>query len=262
MTDEYSVVIKSQKEKLLGELFQRWNLQEPDGRPLYEYRLTMEEFQELEEILKTWQNGCVDHFQLEQGLGLTSFSALFVLYASQWWQRRYDGSGFSWEPILRDLGVDPNSWAPSERSQCVQEGLAAWRLRPREHGALRFLGSVAVQGGVPLRLLGEARGGIGRLLSRVLQLAEGREVARAEIKGWIETLQQWLPKSYRQDIVYELLTELVLAALKLKQEAGLSSGDDAVAVLDRKVPDWKDRFPLSIQELPTSHSDIKLDCRR
>lgn len=226
----------------------RRDLERLDGRPLYEYRVTSEEFSELEHLLRTWLGKLIGHFELGQLLRLTGFSALFVLYASQWWSRRYDGSGFSWEPILKDLGVNPDSWTPTQRSQCVREGLATWGLRPREHGALRFLGAVAVQGGLPMRLLSEARGGIGRLLSRALQLAKGEEVARTDFKGWIESLQQWLPKSYRQEIIYELLTDLVLTALKLKQEAKLSPGDDAVALLDQRVCDWKDRFPVSMED--------------
>ena len=222
-------------------LLQRHDLSSPDGRALYEYRLTAEEFHKLKEVLRS--------FQPDQVLQCTRFSALFVLYASEWWRRRYDGSGFSWEPILRSLGVDPEIWTPTQRSQCVKEGLAAWCLPLRKHGGLRFLGTVAVQGGLPLRLLSEARGGIGRLLSRVLQLAEGGEVTRTEIeiKRWIESLQEWLPESYRQNIIYELLAQMILVALKLKQEAGLSSGDDAVAVLDRKIPGWKDRFPVTME---------------
>ena len=231
-----------------SEFLRKRGLTTPDGRALYQYRLTEEEFLELEEVLRTWLGKLIVRIELGQILKLSGFPALFVLYASEWWHRRYDGSGFSWEPMLRDLGVDPDGWTPSQRSQCVKDGLVAWRLRLREQGALRFLGSVAVQGGLPLRLLGEARSGIGRLLSRVLQLAEGREVARTEIKGWIESLRQWLPKSYRQDIVYELLTDLVLEAMSLKREAGLTSGHDAVAVLDRNVPDWKNRFPISLED--------------
>ena len=237
-------VFRELKQRLLRER----GLDGPDRRALYEYRLTEQEFLEVEEVLRTWLGRLVGPFDLGQLLKVTGFSALFVLYAAEWWRRRYDGSGFSWEPILRDLGVDPNDWTPTERSQCVKEGLAAWGLRPRDGGGLRFLGSVAVQGGLPLRLLGEARGGIGRLLSRVLQLAKGGEVAKTEIKGWIESLKSWLPKSYRQDVIYELLADLVLVAIELKQKAGLSPGDDAVAVLDQKVPGWKERFPVSMED--------------
>ena len=154
-------------------LLQCRGLPSPNGQDLYEYRLKEEEFCKLEEVLRNCLGELIGRFQLGQVLQITGFSALFVLYASEWWRRRYDGSGFSWEPILRCLGVDPDSWTPTQRSQCVKEGLAAWGLSPREHGGLRFLGTVAVQGGLPLRLLGEARSGIGRLLSRVLQLAEG-----------------------------------------------------------------------------------------
>ena len=223
-------------------------LERPDGRSLYEYRVSRDEFEELEALLRTWLGLLIGRVQLGQVLRLADFPALFVLYASERWRRRYDGTGYSWGPILEDLGVAPDSWTPGERSQCVKEGLAAWGLKPREHGALRFLGEVAVQGGLPLRLLGEARGGIGRLLARVLQLAKGGDVGRPELKGWIESLQNWLPKSYRKDIIYELLTEVILVALRLKQEAELSAGDDAVAVLDERVPAWKDRFPVSMED--------------
>lgn len=231
----------SEIERFKISLLQRHDLPSPDGRALYEYRLKEEEFHKLKEVLRS--------FQPDQVLQFTGFSALFVLYASEWWRRRYDGSGFSWEPILRSLGVDPEIWTPTQRSQCVKEGLAAWCLPLRKHGGLRFLGTVAVQGGLPLRLLSEARGGIGRLLSRVLQLAEGGEVTRTEIeiKRWIESLRKWLPESYRQDIIYELLAQMILFALNLKQEAALSLGDDAVAVLDRKIPGWKDRFPVTME---------------
>ena len=231
----------SEIERFKISLLQRHGLPSPDGRAFYEYRLTEEEFHKLEEVLR--------RFQPDQVLQFTGFSALFVLYASEWWRRRYDGSGFSWKPILQSLGVDPEIWTPTQRSQCVKEGLAAWCLPLREHGGLRFLGTVAVQGGLPLRLLSEARSGIGRLLSRVLQLAEGGEVTRTEIeiKRWIESLRKWLPESYRQDIIYELLAQMILVALKLKQEAELSSGDDAIAVLDRKIPGWKGRFPVTME---------------
>ena len=231
--------LASEIERFKISLLQRHDLRSPDGRNLYEYRFTAEEFHKLEEVLRS--------FQPDQVLQRTGFSALFVLYASEWWRRRYDGSGFSWEPILRSLDVDPEIWTQTQRSQCVQEGLAAWCLPLRKHGGLRFLGTVAVQGGLPLRLLSEARSGIGRLLSRVLQLAEGGEVVETEIKGWVESLREWLPESYRQDIIYELLVQMIRVALELKQKAELSSGNDAVAVLDRKIPGWKDRFPVTME---------------
>ncbi len=237
-------VFKDYKHRLLEDR----GLQNPDGRSLYEYRLTSIDFKELEDTLRTWLGRIIGAYNLGDILQLTGFPALFVLYAAEWWRRRYDGSGFSWEPILRDLNVDSDSWTPGERSQCVKEGLAAWGLSLRQQGGLRFLGTIAVQGGLPLRLLGEARGGVGKLLQRVLHLAEGREVTSVEIHGWIESLCLWLPKSYRQEIIYALLTDMVLVVLELKQKAELTVGDDAVKILNNKIPNWKQRFPLSLDD--------------
>ena len=227
-------------------LLERRGLQHPDDRSLYQYRLGTDEFNELEALLRKWL-GMLGALELSDIIRLTGFPQLFVLYASEWWRRHYDGSGFRWEPILRDLGVNPDGWTPSQRSETVRTGLREWHLEIRGTGGLRFLGTVAVQGGLPLRLLSEARGGVGRLLYRVLELAQGRDVPAESIHGWVESLKGLLPKSYRQDAIYALLAGMVETALELKQEAGLSPGDNSVAVLDQKIPDWKERFPLVIE---------------
>ena len=227
-------------------LLEKRGLQHPDGRSLYQYRLSTEEFNELEALLRKWL-GMLGELELSDIIRLTGFPELFVLYASEWWRRRYDGSGFRWEPILHDLGVDPDGWTPTQRSETVRTGLREWHLEVRRTGGLRFLGTVAVQGGLPLRLLSEARGGVGRLLHRVLELAQGRDVPAESIHCWVESLKTLLPKSYRQDAIYALLAGMVETALELKQEAGLSPGDNSVAVLDQKIHDWKDRFPLVIE---------------
>jgi len=242
MTDGQFSVFKDFTKGLL----ERRGLQHPDGRSLYQYRLGTDEFNALEALLQKWL-GTLGQLELSDLIRLTGFPQLFVLYASEWWRRRYDGSGFRWEPILGDLGVNPDGWTPSQRSETVRTGLREWHLEVRRTGGLRFLGTVAVQGGLPLRLISEARGGVGRLLHRVLELAQGRDVPTESIHGWVESLKGLLPKSYRQDAIYALLASMVETALELKQEAGLSPGDNSIALLDQKIPDWKDRFPLVIE---------------
>lgn len=223
-------------------------LEHPDGRALYLYRLTEDEFNDLEQLLNKWLAMLLPRYGLARVADLTGFPALFVMYAAEWWRRRYDGSGFSWEPILRNLGANPDDWSPGQRSDYVQRGLRDWHLKPRERGALRFLGSVAVQGGLPLRLLATARGGIGHLLSRVLQLAAGTQVTQADLQTWVESLATMLPNSYRQATIFALLADVAWAVLMLKQQAGLTSSSDAVAVLDQKVAGWRDRFPLPVDD--------------
>ena len=232
------------KKQLLG----RHGLTTPDGRPLYLYRLTEDDFSNLEGLLQHWLSQLLPRYGLARVAGLSGFAELFVLYAAEWWRRRYDGSGFSWEPILHDLGADPGEWSPTQRSEFVRQGFRGWRIRPRESGGMRFIGSVAVQGGLPLKLLASSRGRIGQLLSRVLHLASGSQVTQSDLQSWVESLTSTLPQSYRQGTIYTLLVDVAWAVLGLKQEAGLQSSADAVAILDRKIPRWRERFPLPVED--------------
>lgn len=220
----------------------------PDRRSLYLYRLSEDEFTELGRLLEVWLGRLLGRFSLANLTKLSGFSSLFVLYAAEWWRRRFDGSHWSWEPILRSIGANPEEWNQAQRSEFVRVGLQDWGLKPREHGALRFLGTVALQGGLPLRLLAEARGGIGQLLVQVLRQAGRSAVSQADVLTWVQSLHRLLPKSYRQDAIFILLADVVWSVLSLREEAGLESSVDAIARLDEKIPGWRDRFPLPVED--------------
>src|SRR5258706_6149817 len=163
-------------------LLQRWALEGPDGRQLYQYRLKEAEFLNLEAFLRRKIEEFLAHSNLAHISTRPGFPDLFVLYGAEWWRRRYDGSGFAWEPILQDLGAESAGWGANHRSDCVENGLRGWNLRILQTGGFRFLGAVAVQGGLPMRLLADARGGIGLLLSRVLRLSRGRTVSPSDLQ--------------------------------------------------------------------------------
>src|SRR5574338_764193 len=222
----------------------RWQ----DQRPLYQYRLTEAEFTELEALLRAWVSK-LSRFELSDISRLTGFPALFVLYAAEWWRRRFDGAHWSWEPILRDIGAEPEEWNQFQRSECVRLGLQDWGLKPRETGGLRFLGSVAVQGGLPLRLLAQARGKIGQLLSQVLRQAGSGGVTQSDLLTWVESLQTNLPRTYWQDAIFTLLADMAWTVLRLKEEAGLTSSANVIAKLDQNVPGWRERFPLPVEDV-------------
>ncbi|MDR1063831.1 MAG: STY4851/ECs_5259 family protein [Azoarcus sp.] len=231
------------KRKLLS----RHQLTRPDRRDLYQYRLTEEEFNDLKCLMHKWLNK-LSRFDLSRISRLKEFSGLFVLYAAEWWRRRFDGSHWSWDPILRAVGADPKEWTALQRSECVRLGLEDWYLALRENGGLRFLGNIAVQGGLPLKLLAEARGKIGQLLSQVLKQAGNSSIMQADLLAWVESLQGSLPKSYRQAAVYTLLADVAWNVLRLKEEAGLTSSADAIPELDRQISGWRERFPLPMED--------------
>lgn len=110
----------------------------PDQRPLYRYRLSGDQFGALESLLKEKIRGYLSHVQLgDVACNVTGFPGLFVLYASEWWRRHYDGSGWSWEPILRALGAPADGWNQAQRSQCVSKGLQDWGLKLNGNAGFR-----------------------------------------------------------------------------------------------------------------------------
>lgn len=237
-------------------MLRKRDLDAPDGRPLYQYRLDEEEFQSLELFLKDKIENLQSRFGLDYIAERPGFPDLFVLYCSEWWRRRYDGTGYEWEPILEDLGADSRTWTANQRSECVRTGLHGWNLRTNRTGGHRYLGAVAVQGGLPLRLIAEERGRIMQVISRVLRLARRRVESPQELQSWVESLQNLLPMSYRQLHIYSLLAEIAWTVLDLKNRAELVAGTDSIKQLDRMVPRWRDRFPLPVEDI---HAQALID---
>ena len=232
-----SVLLQTWKRNMLAHR----GLDAPDGRALYSYRLELAEFKDLEDILCRVRGGPSD---LVEPIG---FPCLFVLYGAEWWRRRFHGEQWEWRPILEAIGKNPNAWSQSQRSECVRVGLKDWGLRLSDRG-LRYLGSLAIQGGLPLHVLAEARSGIGALLGQVVRQAQQGTATLADLTAWVESLQGMLPQTYRQQLLYALLADVAWTVLQLKAQANLSPGVDAIATLDAAVPDWRSRFPLSIED--------------
>lgn len=249
-------------ESLLGlesmSIFSTWvnpfirsrGLATPTGEPLYTYRVTSFEFDDLQATLRAFIKSKPQWCSLNDLMRVDyAFAQAFVIYAAEWWRRRYDGSGWRWEPILQNIGAQPTSWHPSHRSTCVELGLRGWRIELSASRGFRYLGSVAVQGGLPIQALAAARGNIGRVLERVLKLSAASHATEEEAVEWIESLSSWLPAVYRQREIYYLLAQVITTVLVLKQRADLQSPDTAIEQLDAHVPNWRNRFPLPIEDL-------------
>ena len=221
----------------------------PTGAPLYSYRMTRGEFDELESDLREFLVHALKYSRLGEIAKHNSWVPdLFVLYSSEWWRREYDGAGWSWEPIVSSSGAPPDGWTQSQRSECVEIGLAGWKIRVAESRGFRFLGSIALQGGLPMKLLAAAQGNIGWVLSRVLRLAASSRVGESEIEEWIRSLAAYLPNTYRQAEIFRLLTQVISTVLALKRTAGLDSAEGAIKRLDASDPEWRHKFPLPIED--------------
>lgn len=172
--------------------------------------------------------------------------AAFVLFAAEWWKQEYEGGAWDWSPIFKKLSVDADSFPPQLRSEFVARGLSFWQLRPLADGK-RFIGSIAVNGGIPMRLLAHGSGPLATVLSQLLKLAARYRWGPAQLLEAATERQIYLPAAYRRAEISELLVQFVEAVLLLKEEYLLDGLSDPTAKLDSVLPNWRRRFPIALE---------------
>lgn len=233
----------------LNDFLARRGLSRPDGRHLFSYHATPEEFLSLEEGLR--QNvDTVSRLVIENPFILwknsPDFNAVFVLYASLCWQQRYAGTTWSYDVILEGLGVAQDI-SIQIRQEIISNGLRFWGLVENDKG-YRYLGAIAREAGLPQKLLSENRGAVGRILHSVLREALQSNQSGDIITTWVESFQNVLPQSYRDTSITALLAHSINAILDIRKSIQASTLEDAMTELDEKVPDWRARFPLPLYD--------------
>lgn len=232
-------------DKWLKKLLNARNLERPDGRMLYGYRLSNEEYRSLQETLVLAMSfGKLD----EVSNRIRGFSALFVLYAAEWWRRDYPGGAWRWSSIIGAFGGDAKELDAVARTRCVISGFAFWGHRPEGEGR-RFFGAIVAHGGLPLKLIGQGGGKLASIMDHTLRLAARYHWGALQIVNAIEERTDELPAdSLRRPEIYQLIANMVAAVLKLKQEFRLAGIADPLAVLNLQEPNWRQRFPLSLED--------------
>lgn len=218
----------------------------PDGRLLFAYNLSQDEYQALRHELSgtiaavgSWESFVLHHRLIEP-------AAVFVLYASQWWKHEYAGGAWSWAPLFESLGTDPNRFPVQLRSDFVATGLSFWKLSPLDRGKA-YIGAIVVNGGIPMRLLADGEGRIAQVMSQVLKLASRYRWGSIQVLDAVKERLHLLPSAYRQSQIADLLARFVDTALHLNEEYQLDGIADPVAFLDRALPEWRGRFPVSLE---------------
>lgn len=217
-------------------------LHQPDGRPLYRYRLSVAEFDALAQLLRSRAHSNTTLLAKQRG-----FCACWFLFAAEWWKRSYAGGAWAWGPILREAGIRQDV-PQTTRSEWVNAAVAHWRLEDQIERGKRYIGRVVSNGGLPLRLLEEAASGVTKLLNMVQhEMACSRlPMSDAQVMAALTEGARLLPESYRQRHVLELLADVLQTVKRLNAEIGASAGEDPVQRLDRVHPGWIEDFPLQL----------------
>ena len=155
-------------------------LNKPDKRPLYEYRMTDNEFDRLGNIIKQERNQSEcskllkilnlekeNNFDTSQATPIieiddlkyfndTYFNALFVLYACACWQRSYDGGDWKWDLIFKSLGF---KIPLTKIYPIIQNGFKGLGLSLIENNRTDYLGTIYANSGIPIAFLDNKKDG-------------------------------------------------------------------------------------------------------
>jgi hypothetical protein len=204
--------------ELLGKVLRATNLTEPDGRPLCQYRIDERTHAELRHTLRTGLavSGTPDR---------TTGAALCLFIAEQFCES-YQGGPWAWRDALDTLDYRGHYTALYEPLMDALEGF--WK-RPllRLAGQREFLVTLACEGGLPRWLLRDTR--VVHFARYLRELMEASERYRRSAANFAASTQGLLPRSLRNETVFEISARLVDAIVALRVRG---SALDATSIAD------------------------------
>lgn len=225
------------KEWLNAFLSSRVKGEDPDGRPLYQYRINSEEYLSLKhELSNDWN-------PVESS---PCGNALFVLYASECWRRNYAGGKWTWDLVLS--GLEKEDLKAKRLGDLVEVGFQYWGRAVHffpESRRRDFLGTVLKESGIPDFALSKGQ----RLRSIILNSYKKLgEIAIAEDR--LLTIAELLPANFpqvlNQESFYKLIATIVDELRDLKERFGLGQQDNPIQFLDAHTTNWRDLFPIQV----------------
>lgn len=171
----------------------------------------------------------------------------FCLFASEWWRRKHEGGSWAWEPILETLSCQHLQWR-HQLYPLIRQGLRSWKrpLLRRGSGQRLFLVTLACEGGLPLKMVRNDGARLQRYFRWVLEDYGVFHKGGDDAVSLAARRAQLLPKSLRQDIVYELAGRLVESIWELQDRVG--DTEHPIAELDRLDEHWRNSLPFEIHD--------------
>ena len=186
-------------------ILQSRGLSAHDGRPLWAYEITAEEY-------------CILKQELRTSRSLAWLPVECALYISEWWRQEYSGGHYSWVSILLTLCTDNFT----KEEFCDAALLGARRLGLcwlKTDSTTQYLRTLLLQGGLPLQRLLQIEGGVFiRFMTALLKQRKihGDDSYTAEeiMEDENDTPLSILPQTYRTYEIVELSLATVHAVLR------------------------------------------------
>ena len=229
----------------------------PDGRPLFEYGCSEDEFDEILKVLED-QRTRVDNMELPP-----CTAALFTLYCSEWCRQKYDGGAWGWQRIL--ISID---WRFGDRRHIpwVESGLRFWRRRLfiRDRGT-EYLYTLVAEGGIPNHLLTGHAGVFSGYLKALIDFRRRYAQHGADALAHAERELNRLPVIWQKPAIAQLANQLADQIWELAGILGeVAPHEDPIQILDQQRPRWRAQLPvdLSGEEIISIIRSLVRDARK
>lgn len=212
------------------------------GAPLFRFHMTRDEYNSLKTLLtKTSKFGNSHLTSKEWYAGL-------ALYCAEWFRREYDLS-WSWAPILNSLNLDLTI---AQRTEMIIKGLTGFWQRPLSQYQNKnndYLGSLFREGGLPSNLLSNEKNNYQSTFYSIFESYQDvKEFGREEIEQLVATKMSRLPEAFGKQESIDLITDMVEQLDLLVYEFGLDKQTNPAAYLDIQKPNWREDFPLPLED--------------
>ncbi|MGF1736519.1 STY4851/ECs_5259 family protein [Photobacterium satsumensis] len=221
-------------------------LKHVNGAPLYSYKLTRDEYESLQtaliDSLRSQDIAC--HVPVSMS---SEWAGAFVMYAAEWWRKEFNGGHWSWEPIFSSLNISDDAITAGQRNKLIAAGFRFWRRPILSNGQGRmFLGSVAVEGGLPLKLITDPNSKLAHYFELVIKDFGKFTLSNPNAAAIAEAHDHCIAASFRTEAVYSVVGKIAQAIYKLTDQYGLDEQHDPMRFLDAVAPNWPEQLPLNI----------------
>ena len=180
--------VKSFFQKIL----EKHNLTYHDGRPLWQFNLSLDEYKELKEHLSQ-----VKLYDLD--------AKDIAFYIAEWWKNDYNGGTPSYE-TLYNL-ISSCSISLEEFKKTAKKSISVLNLKLLRRERREFFRTLLSQGGLPLNHMDKNIGAYTRFLKKVIDL----NPSSIEEFAYEDDIIKLLPMSSRNESVYNSCLEIAMA---------------------------------------------------
>jgi hypothetical protein len=218
------------------------NLRKPTGGKLYSYQITENEFRILQKTL------------VESSIDELMWDMCFVMFASEWWKRNYDGSHWTWDGIMSAIQKHNGIDAP-RRGRIVEAGLKKWGKLVYVHNQERqYIVSVALESGIPSKVLQNQTNYLTSTITDVYEALAKYTLSDESNLEKINLLAQknGVPETLKTDLLYEIIEQVVegLAILLHEYPKPENSESTLLQHWERNVENWAAYLqPIRIDEI-------------